>query len=208
MLAQKIWDYHLLRHKLKKADVILALGSNDLRVADYAAELFLAGWAPLLVFSGKKGELTKHWKGSEARAFARRAIAAGVPKEKILLEERSVNTGENIAFTKKLLAEHGIHPKRIILVQKPYMERRAHATFKKRCPRTKVVVTSPPIPFAKYPTKELPKELVIDLMVDDLQKIKIYPKKGFQIAQKIPRDVWDAYEKLVALGFSKHLIAE
>ena len=52
-LARKIWDYHHLNHTLEKTDIILALGSNDLRVAEYAAELYLQGWAPLLLFSAR-----------------------------------------------------------------------------------------------------------------------------------------------------------
>jgi hypothetical protein len=45
-------------------------------------------------------------------------------------------------------------------------------------------------------------------MVGDLQRIKIYPEKGFQIPQEIPSDVWDAFEQLVELGFDKHLAKE
>jgi len=40
----------------------------------------------------------------------------------------------------------------------------------------------------------------------DLQRIRLYPQKGFQIAQHIPDDVWHAYESLVAAGYGKHLI--
>ena len=43
-------------------------------------------------------------------------------------------------------------------------------------------------------------------MIGDLQRIKIYPAKGFQIYQEIPGAVWDAYERLVELGFDKHLV--
>jgi hypothetical protein len=35
-LARKIWDYHRLRHQLAPGEIILALGSNDLRVAEYS----------------------------------------------------------------------------------------------------------------------------------------------------------------------------
>ena len=34
-----------------------------------------------------------------------------------------------------------------------------------------------------------------------MQRIKIYPEKGFSIPQEIPLDVWNAYEQLVSLGF-------
>jgi hypothetical protein len=43
-------------------------------------------------------------------------------------------------------------------------------------------------------------------MVGDLQRVKIYPEKGFQIAQEIPEDVWRAFEELVAAGYTRHLI--
>jgi hypothetical protein len=44
-------------------------------------------------------------------------------------------------------------------------------------------------------------------MVGDLQRIRIYPSRGFQIEQEIPDDVWQAFEKLVELGYDRHLAA-
>src|SRR5262249_40532879 len=129
-LAQKIWDYHHLDHQLEKCDIILALGSNDLRVAEFAADLFLQGWAPTLVLSGNAGALTRdRFSKSEAETFAEIALKKGVPQEALLLEPESTNTGENVIFSRRLLESKGIHPGSIILVQKPYMERRAYATF-------------------------------------------------------------------------------
>lgn len=207
-LAQIIWDYHHLHHKLEKADLILALGSNDLRVAEHAAKLYLQGWAPMLMFSGNVGALTRgKFARSEAETFAEIAIEKGVPPEAILIEPESTNTGENIANSRRILAGRGMDPETIILVQKPYMERRAYATFMNFWPGKRLIVSSPPISFADYSTPQLPKELVINIMVGDLQRIRDYPAKGFQIAQEIPADVWQAYEKLVALRYDKHLIA-
>jgi uncharacterized SAM-binding protein YcdF (DUF218 family) len=205
--AQKIWDYHQLNHQLEKSDIILALGSNDLRVADYAADLYLQGWAPLLIFSGNTGTLTRgRFARSEAETFAAIAIEKGVPQESILIEPESTNTGENVIFSRRLLERRGFDPKSLILVQKPYMERRTYATFMNFWPGKHLIVASPPITFADYPTAELPRDLVINIMVGDLQRIRIYPQKGFQIEQEIPADVWQAYEELVALGYKKHLI--
>ncbi len=205
-LAQKLWDYHHLHHKLEPCDVILALGSNDLRVAEYAADLYLRGYAPLLVVSGNVGALTRdRFHKPEAEMFAEIALRKGVPAEAILLEADSSNTGENVRFSQLLLESKGIHPDRILLVQKPYMERRAYATFHKVWPGKQVIVSSPPIAFADYPTSELPKDLVINIMVGDLQRIRIYPAKGFQIEQEIPDDVWQAFERLVALGYDRRL---
>ena len=45
-------------------------------------------------------------------------------------------------------------------------------------------------------------------MVGDLQRIKLYAEKGFQVYQEIPEAVWQAYEALVALGFTSQLVKE
>ena len=198
-----------MNHALEKADCILALGSHDLRVGERAAELYLEGWAPLLIFSGGLGNLTKGlWTETEADQFAALAMRIGVPEKSILVENKSTNTGENILFTQRLLAERNLDPKTFILVQKPYMERRSYATFKKHWPDKKLIVTSPQISFKDYPTEEIPLEKVINIMVGDLQRIKFYPEKGFQISQEIPTDVWEAYEELLASGFNKHLMPD
>src|SRR5262249_31663289 len=158
--------------QLEKCDIILALGSNDLRVAEFAADLFLQGWAPALVLSGNAGALTRdRFSKPEAEMFAEIALKKGVPQEAILIEARSTNTGENVMFSRRLLQERGIIPESILLVQKPYMERRAYATFQKVWPGKRVIVTSPPIPFSAYPTPELPRDLVINIMVGDLDRI-------------------------------------
>ncbi len=208
-LAKKIWDYHHLNQKLEKTDAILVLGSHDLRIAEYGAKLFLEGWAPLLIFSGGSGRLTKGlWDEPEADKFAQVTITKGVPQDKILIENKSTNTGENILFTKKLLEEKGLILQKFLVIQKPYMERRAYAAFKKVWPEKDVVVSSPPISFGEYPDKLRSKEDVINILVGDLQRIKLYVERGFQIPQEIPDDVWDAYKKLVALGYDKHLVVE
>jgi len=206
MLAKKLWDYHHLNDAMVKSDCILALGSHDTRVADRAAELFLEGWAPVLIFSGGLGNVTRGiWTETEADKFAAIAVKKGVPENAILIENKSSNTGENILFTQKLLQEKNLDPQNFIVVQKPYMERRSYATFKKHWPQKNILVTSPQISFDDYPNSEIPVERVINIMTGDLQRIKIYPDKGFQIPQEIPDDVWDAYEQLVALGYDKHL---
>jgi uncharacterized SAM-binding protein YcdF (DUF218 family) len=169
--------------------------------------LYLEGWAPIIIFSGGLGNFTKEmWTETEADQFAAIATSMGVPKEAILIENKSTNTGENILFTQQLLVQKNIDPQSFIVVQKPYMERRSYATFKKHWPDKKLIVTSPQISFEKYPTEEIPLERVINIMVGDLQRIKLYPEKGFQIFQEIPADVWQAYEQLIVSGFNKHLI--
>jgi uncharacterized SAM-binding protein YcdF (DUF218 family) len=121
-LAERIWDYHLMKHQLAPAGAILVLCSHDERVAERGAQLFLEGWAPLLIFSGGRGAITgRLWQEPEAERFARIATGLGVPPEQILIEPNSTNTGENVRFTKQLLTDRGIDPESFIFVQKPYM---------------------------------------------------------------------------------------
>lgn len=206
-LARILWDYHHVNHKLEKADCILVLGSHDLRVADRGAELYLQGFAPILIFSGGLGNFTQgHWDEPEADKFAKIAVSHGVPEEAILIENKSTNTGENIRYTKELLKEKGLDPENFILVQKPYMERRSFATFQKNWPEKKLMVTSPQISFEDYPTEEIPLEKVIHILVGDLQRIEEYPSMGFQTFQEIPAEVWEAYENLVERGYQEHMM--
>jgi uncharacterized SAM-binding protein YcdF (DUF218 family) len=159
--------------------------------------------------SGGLGNFTQEiWTEKEADKFAAIAVEKGVPKNAILIENNSTNTGENILFTQKLLKQKNLDPQSFIVVQKPYMERRSYATFKKHWPDKKLMVTSPQISFDAYPNQEIPLERVINIMVGDLQRIRFYPEKGFQIYQKIPAEVWNAYERLIQLGFDKHLMKE
>ena len=69
-------------------------------------------------------------------------------------------------------------------------------------------IKSSSISYDDYSNKDIPKDKMINIMVGDLQRIKEYPKKGYQIYQKIPKKVWKAYEQLVSLGYNKHLINE
>jgi uncharacterized SAM-binding protein YcdF (DUF218 family) len=210
-LAERLWDYHHMSHRLERSDVILVLCSHDTAVAERGAGLYLEGWAPLLVFSGGLGVITKNlWSEPEAELFAEIARGMGVPGERILVETRSTNTGENVQFTRKLLAGRGCEPQSLILVQKPYMERRTYATFKNYWPEPRVVVTSPQVSFGEYlkhySNSALTEDDVVGIMVGDLQRIRLYPEKGFQIPQEIPAGVWAAYEELVRAGYDKYLI--
>jgi len=196
-------------HTTAPSDAIVALGSNDVRVAHHAADLFLAGLAPVLVFSGGVGALTAGQYGgvSEADAFADIAVARGVPRAAILVEGASTNTGENIRFTRALLEARGVAHASLILVQKPFMERRTLATFLAQWgapPTPAFAVASPRIALDDYPdarVQRLALPDVVETMCGDLQRIAVYPARGFQVFQEIPQPVWDALRLLVREGF-------
>lgn len=207
--ARVVWDFHRVGHTLEPADAVLVLGSHDTRVAERGAELFLAGWAPLLVFSGNLGSLTSEiWTRPEAEIFAEVAAAMGVPRERMLIEPRSTNTGEKVSFCRALLAERGVRVRKAIAVQKPYMERRTLATFQQRWPDLQVVVTSPQMDFEAYPTGDITREDVIHIMVGDLQRLMLYAQKGWSAPQGIPDEVMDAFQCLIAAGYTRRLLRE
>ncbi|HYF05554.1 MAG TPA: ElyC/SanA/YdcF family protein [Patescibacteria group bacterium] len=203
-----VWDYLQMHQQVQKADCILALGSHDVRVAHRAVELYKQGYAPYIVFSGGFGRLTGDFPKPEAEVFADEAEKLGVPRDKMFIENESTNTGENIKLSMQLLKEKELDPQSFILVTKPYMERRAYAAFKKLVPDKHVIPTSPLYSFAEAPYTSFDQEEVIHIMIGDLQRIKVYPVKGFQIPQAIPDKVWSAYIDLVARGYKKYLISD
>ncbi len=211
-LAKIIWEYHHLHHQLAPADVILCFTSFDLSVPEYVAQLYRRGLAPFVLVSGKHafaGLQTTNWGMTEAEKFAEVMAENGIPHDKIILETEAVNSGENVSYSYELLKRMGKIPRKIILAQKPTMERRAYATFRKFWPveNYELMVTSPPFTYEEYVGPIVDRETMINIMVGDLQRIKLYPAMGFQIPQEIPEEVWDAYEKLVANGFDKHLVS-
>ncbi|KAK0714556.1 hypothetical protein B0H67DRAFT_578466 [Lasiosphaeris hirsuta] len=130
-----------------------------------------------------------------------------MPREAVIVEPRATNTGENVRFTAALLGELGLVFERIILVQKPYMERRTWATLVRQWPggQDEFFVTSPPLGWDVYPDEKNPRELVTSIMVGDLMRIREYPARGFQAEQEIPDEVWAAGQRLIAAGYDRHL---
>ena len=205
--AQAVWDYHRLGQALSPADLLFVLGSHDLRVADHAADLFHSGLAPRVVLSGGVGvRQANAWAGTEAEMFAEVMRRRDVPEAAMLLEPRSTNTGENIRFTRELVAARGLVVRSVIAVQKPYMERRTFATIRKQWPEVALRVSSPPLDFNAYCDSSIPIRDIIEFMVGDLQRIIKYPKLGFMIPQAVPAHVLLAFEALVAAGYTRHLL--
>lgn len=204
--ARIIWDYHQVGHDVSPCDVAIGLGSHDLGVAAYAAELYQAGLFPLLVFSGATSPTTaKRFPRGEAVHYREHAIELGVPEHAILVEPQASNTGQNIVLSRALLAEHGHSPRSLLLISKPYMERRAYATCRKVWPEVEVVCASEPLKLDDYAQSIGDENLVIDMLVGDLQRVVEYPKQGFAIEQDVPSDVRAAYDRLLVAGFDSRI---
>lgn len=209
-LAQIVWDYMRLEQPLQKVDLILGLGSHDIRTASWCAKLYHDGLAPLIIFTGGVGRLTYGaFPSTEAEVYADHAISLGVPENAILKEPRSTNTGENILYTYELLEAKNIEPKSIILVTKPYMLRRAYAAFMKQWPsepKPSVICSAIDISLKDYCKDTESFEREVNVMVSDLERIIKYPKLGYQIEQEVPNEVMTAYHELIRRGYTKELI--
>ncbi len=209
-LARVIWAYHQLGQEAARAEWMVVFGTNDTRVAEYAAEMYGRGFAEKLVITGGMAHggdlLATGWTRPEAEVFADVAEERGVPRERMLLETRAMNTAENIRFTRVLLEERGERPESVLLVMKPFMQRRVWATMAVEWPGMKATVTSRKMTLEEYFTEELPAERIIPIMMGDLQRIWVYARRGWSAVQEIPEEVLEAYRELVRMGFTQHLL--
>lgn len=118
-----------LTSKPKKSDAILILGCS-LRGetpsvflterTKQGAKLFKKGYGEYIIVSGGKGV---NEDISEAEGMRRILINEGVDEHRIILEDNSKNTAENIEFSSKIIREKGF--KDVIIVSNDFHLRRA-----------------------------------------------------------------------------------
>lgn len=210
---QVLWDYLGMHQTPEKADCIVGFGNFNTNIARRAAQLYLQGYAPRILFTGGLGRNTKRlMQEPEAVIFARTAMECGVPEEAILLEDRSTNTAENILFTRAMLEEQGIPHGRILGVHQPFMERRICAAMGVYWPEQSFRVTSPQVSVERYLEDALAQGMTenaaVSVIVGDFQRMDLYAKKGYQLPQHIPEEAWQAFYTLVDMGFDTQLAAK
>ena len=207
---QVIWDYLRLGEEPKKADVIVGFGNFNTDIAARAAELYHQGLAPKILFTGGLGRNTEGLlPESEAQRFKRTAMACGVPECDIIIEDKSTNTRDNILFTREKLEDMGIPHGHILGVHQPFMERRISAAWGVYWPEQSFSVTSPQVSIPEYLRRAreqgVSENASVSVIVGDFQRMELYAKLGYQLPQYIPPQAWDAFNKLVELGFDTQL---
>ncbi|MFE9483442.1 YdcF family protein [Streptomyces spororaveus] len=204
-----LWNYHQMGHAPQPCSVAIGLGSHDLGVAETAVELYERGMAPLLVFTGATSPTTRErMPRGEAVHYRERALELGVPSSAVLVEPRARNTGENITFSRELLHEVGVAVSSVLLISKPYEERRAYATARQLWPGVEIISASSPMTLEQYVDSIGDARLVIDMLVGALQRLLVYPEQGFMISQPVPHDVNEAYKRLCRRGFTSRLLRD
>lgn len=210
--AETIWAYHRLDHELRPAEVIIALGCHDIGVADIAADLHLAGLAPLIVATGGENTATRaHLGTGEALAYRARMIERGVRPDVVLIEEQARHTGENFTNARDVLAAEGIKPRTVLAVGMPYMERRAYATCRAQWPEVEIQCSSSRAGLAQYldlmwRRDAIPAATIFANIVGDLDRILQYPALGYAIEQPRPPETLHALRLLVDAGYGTKLL--
>ena len=126
---EEMTNFIFLEDAPQKADIIFLPGSEEGALAKTAARLYLEGYAPLIVPSGKYAKWTGHSKveqfETESDHFAHLLMEEGVPAEAIIKEREATYTYQNAINTKKLLDDRGIEVKRALLCCQAYHARRS-----------------------------------------------------------------------------------
>ncbi|MEE2944886.1 MAG: YdcF family protein [Pseudomonadota bacterium] len=200
--AKQLWNFHCVYDDLTPSDVIVGLGSYDLRVASRCADLFKQGLGKRIVFSGASGNWTGElYSTTEAEAFQQHAKKMGVPEDAMLLEPMATNIGENMRFCARIVPEAAS----AIIVTKPQTQLRALATAKAQWKGTSVSVTAPEIGFQDQPLPHHDERAMICEMVGDFARMEDYARKGFQADVDIPPETRAAFSALVTAGYIDHL---
>lgn len=203
--AKTLWEFHAVGQEPRPADVIVCLGSYDLRVAARCAQMLRDGIAPIAVITGSYGNWTRGaFEKPEAEVFAAVIEQQGVGRERLILEPRATNIGENIAFARLALADRAV--RRAVFVTKPQTQRRVWATARKQWPDIELAVTAPANDLMSQAVDQAGLRRLVEEMVGDVQRLIEYPAAGYQVAVEIPSQVLAAYRRLRDAGFDGHCL--
>jgi uncharacterized SAM-binding protein YcdF (DUF218 family) len=114
-------------------DVAILFGSESLQAPMVAADVLRSGQADWLLLTGGRSRRTGV---EEARRNLDLIGAEGVPTDRIILEERSTTTNENVVLSLPLLAERfgDDGPRSVLVLCKWHHSRRAVMTLRRHLP--------------------------------------------------------------------------
>lgn len=189
------------------ADVVLGLGHFDRAIPRLCAELVQAGRARWMVFAGGFGAGSGDFRQPEALEF-RDEVRRGWPEleERIaLLETRSTNTGENLAFTTIALADArpdlfpGSGMRTAIVVATPCRLRRALATVRRHWPEVRIAGLRPERTLAEEEALYARHGLTLRAQAaGEIERLVEYPARGFIAPVEVPAEIVAAARQLGA----------
>ena len=118
-LVTTLYNWLAISDEPQNADLIFLFGAPTLAVPQRGLELYKAGFAPYLIATGERS-LTEEsgWDKTLANKYAEYLIENGVDGSHIIIQNRSLNTLEDVTFSLGTLS--GLE--RIILVNTPSIE--------------------------------------------------------------------------------------
>lgn len=137
LLMQSLEWQQISEEELPKAEAILLLGGSTrvpapprqtIEITEagdrvlYAAHLYKAGKAPLIIATGGRIAWLKNPSSSEADSMKNLLVEIGVPASAIIEETQAVNTYENALYTKEILEQRGIK-KSLLVTSASHMPR-------------------------------------------------------------------------------------
>lgn len=190
-----ILQYLELKDPLQKADAIFVAGGKTLLSAEKAVELYHKGYSEKLVFVGRTGKLVNPLWRSIADEYYKFFTSKNIPKHALLWESTAINTLDEAKTTIPLLQQQGVNPKTLILVTRPYHQRRLYATFTKH--NLGITFLNAPADDEYFLVQEGP-----DRLVAEIERLEQYAGKGDLTKQHIPVTVTEA---IALLRKDKHM---
>ncbi|MDE0685787.1 MAG: YdcF family protein [Candidatus Poribacteria bacterium] len=118
------------------ADLLFIFGTStiDGEILESVARDCQQGHFPKVLVTGLSGRLYNETGKPVAHIMRDELIARGVPSEVILVQDRSTNTLEDVAFSLDVLEKHGISPESIAFLCKAHHSGRCLRTLRKFFP--------------------------------------------------------------------------
>lgn len=126
-ILDKLGQYLYYKDELKPADVIVVVGGEEAENVKYSVKLFNEGWArkDKIIMTG--GNLAGRF--TMASLMKDYALSLGIPKEAVLLENKSKLPDESAFYIKDMLTKYGY--KSCIVVTAQYESKRISKIFRK-----------------------------------------------------------------------------
>lgn len=207
--AERLYDWLSAREEKSNTALawIVGFGHFDLRIPRHCCALWNKGEAKEIAFTGGIGAGTADLGMPEADAFLAVSKILIQPEKlsRVLLENQSTNTGENIAFLSELLRvrdpalfnQPQPHPLALGLVATPIRMRRVLQTAKKAWPALKLLSLPPPSSFLEDEELFASKggNLIAD-MLGELDRLLRYPTLGYTLPLPVPEEILEAAKNL------------
>ncbi len=177
-IGANLGSFLIVNDELHKADAIVVFSGDNGPRTEKGVELLKEGLGEYLILSGG----IVYDDVTMAELMKNHAIKLGVPKEKILIDDKASTTHENAEFTKKIIEENNF--KSIIVVTSEYHSRRSKLAMEKALKNTLVDGESVEVMVAnsteeKFTTKWWTSGNSVLIVISEYLKLMGYWLKGY-----------------------------